>query len=213
VSIQAGGRFVGSETTLAAYIRYAYDIQPAQLIGGPDWIGQTHFDIEGRAGREASKTEIQAMLRALLEDRFKLTVRTERREMSFQELVVNRSDGRLGDRLKSVSSEEECGEAAKTIPNAPVPAGAVIGRVCGSMSAVARIASTGTKSLVIDKTGLGGLWYASIFYNFNPLMPGGSPDLPSFETALQEQLGLRVNRVRGLADVLVVESAQLPADN
>ena len=82
------------------------------------------------------------------------------------------------------------------------------------MSNVASLAAGRLQGIVQDKTGLAGNWRYNIY--FGPDLPdpnSANPDLPSFVTALREQLGLKVERTRGPVDVLVIESAERPTEN
>jgi uncharacterized protein (TIGR03435 family) len=84
------------------------------------------------------------------------------------------------------------------------------------------MASRQFKTFVVDKTGLTGQWWYAVFYGGGepPQIPGldpsqvrVNPDLPSFEGALREQLGLRLERTRGPVPFIVIESAERPTPN
>src|SRR5688572_8540408 len=77
--LQPGGRVTLRNQTLREIIRAAYVVNDNELVGGPDWINNTDFDIEARAAGDIQAETAQAMLRALLADRFALEVRRERR--------------------------------------------------------------------------------------------------------------------------------------
>src|SRR5215471_1765782 len=98
--LRAGGRFTARNVTLRILVRSAYQVQDSQLIGGPAWANSDHFDIVAKADLDPAAgpmvqqpdgpTPIQLMLRALLEERFKLVVHRESRPVSVFELVVAR---------------------------------------------------------------------------------------------------------------------------
>jgi uncharacterized protein (TIGR03435 family) len=98
-----GGRLSAGFVTLRALILRAFDVKTYQLEGGPAWANTTNFTIEARAGGEATPQEFNAMLKALLVERFALRMRTEVREMPLHQLTLARSDGRLGSQLKPTS--------------------------------------------------------------------------------------------------------------
>src|SRR3954469_1886167 len=87
INLQPGGRFIATNVALRALIRFAYQLQDFQMVGGPDWQTDDRFDILAKAENEFVPTPpgtvgpIQLMVRALLEDRFKLVVHQEKREM------------------------------------------------------------------------------------------------------------------------------------
>ena len=206
--------YARNNVTVAALVQFAYNVQDFELIGGPEWARRDLFEIEARAAREMSFEEMRPLVQSLLEDRFKLVIRREQREMRRAELTVARDDGRLGPALRPCAD-----------PNAPVkpmtmPRGAVgFAMRCQPMSSRSHPAVLRYLQMpVVDKTGLAGLWDYQVFFGdpraFTPgADPSVDPNLPSFETALRDQLGLKVDFVRGPVNVLVVESVQQPTEN
>ena len=178
---------------------------------------------------------IQLMLRTLLAERFKLVVHSETRELPIYALVLARSDRRLGPRLRptsidwaAVMAARERGGAA-SLPTAPGgrPACRVsimAGQMSGSgfpLSLLARILSNLEERVVVDRTGLMGNYELDLTWTPNALPPSGpdrgavplppiDPDGPSIFTALQEQLGLRLESQKGPVDVLVIDRAERP---
>jgi uncharacterized protein (TIGR03435 family) len=120
-----GGRFTATNITLRELIRVAYDVQNAQIAGGPSWIGSERFDIEAKAEGDptlaASPRSMLLMVRRLLRERFKLTAHTEMRELQAYALVMDRTDRRMGPELRQ--SQVDCAAvmaAARTQPS-PLP--------------------------------------------------------------------------------------------
>ncbi|HVQ53143.1 MAG TPA: TIGR03435 family protein, partial [Mycobacterium sp.] len=105
---QPGGRFTATNTPLRMLIMVAYELkQDAQLAGGPPDLLTAKYDITARAagsGALAMK-ELPQLLRSLLADRFKLKTHTEARELPLYDLVLARSDGRLGPDMKPSTSD------------------------------------------------------------------------------------------------------------
>lgn len=206
--------------TVAALIAYAYDVQNHQLSGGPAWVRTDRYEVAARAGREVSQTELRAMVTALLADRFKLRVRTETREMPIFELRRARSDGRVGPNLHDCSNPND--KEGISTPEKPFRAptgGTVATSDCANgVQNLATIASRQLETTVVDKAGLTGQWRFDIYYGSEPpRIPGVdlsqekvNPDLPSFEGALREQLGLRLERTRGSVPVVVIDSVERP---
>jgi Protein of unknown function (DUF3738) len=75
--IHPGGRFSVTNETLKQIIVDAYGIESFRVLGGPRWVANDRFDIDGRAGRDVPREQLLAMLRALLADRFRLVTRLE----------------------------------------------------------------------------------------------------------------------------------------
>jgi uncharacterized protein (TIGR03435 family) len=93
-----GGRLTATAVTAGSLLRIAYRIQPYQLVGAPNWISTKRYDIAAKAEGSPPPSQ-QALLRALLKDRFKLAVHNETRELPIFALVLARSDGKLGPQL------------------------------------------------------------------------------------------------------------------
>ena len=115
-----GDHFFADNVTLRRLVLNAYQLQDVQLAGGPGWIASERFDIEAQADASTLRSRLPAMLQGLLAERFKLTVHTEKRELSMYALVLARSDGRLGPKLRKTGCDapapgdraQGCGGAA-----------------------------------------------------------------------------------------------------
>ena len=204
-------------------ILFAYDIQRPYLIGLPGWAENERFDIMARAGAglqsppAASNVE-WLMLRKLLEDRFGLIVHPETREMQVYALV--RRDGQLGPQLRR--SEVDCtspsppanvaGQPRCTSRNGPGFTAAV-GR---PISAFLFFLTGQVQRAVIDRTGLTGTWDIELTFSPDGLAaPAATPQDSgaSLFTALQEQLGLRLEPSTGPVQVLVIDRLDRPTEN
>ena len=193
----------------------ADDLPEYRVIGGPAWSRTDRFDIDARAGRDASVPDIRRMLQSLLEARFRLRTHIEQRETTLYKLVMARSDGRLGPSL--TKSDDDCRRLVQRPPNVPAGAATVTG--CSTFAHFARFASQVMAAPVTDATGLVGEYEHAFYYS-----SGGdglvaatslSPDIeaPSFPAALQEQLGLKLEPTRGPVEVLVIDSVERPTPN
>jgi uncharacterized protein (TIGR03435 family) len=235
MDFRAGGAFVATNETLQQFLRAAYDVDVYRIVGGPDWVSTARFDIQATAGVDLPIERSRQLLRALLVERFKLRSRTERREMPTYDLTVARGNGVPGPRLR-VALPSNCvdrgpmpGRVAQgELPSCGLlPAG--IDRMSGRRVALARLVSqlsSITGRVVTDRTGLTGMfdidleWAPSeaVLAAVAALRPGDGPprvdpDRPSLLTALEEQLGLRLQSTRGMVDVLVIEGAERPVDD
>jgi bla regulator protein blaR1 len=217
-----GGSFSVGNQTLQTLILFAYQIQGFQLVGAPNWIATERFDIVAKAASDVPPTPFGGtppealMLRSLLEDRFRLTVHRETRDMPIYALVVARSDGRLGPRLRRPTSDY-CArqfEAAGKPGAAPPPEGSPVCGINGSnnaltagsfpLSAFASFLAGQARRIVVDRTGLNGVWDFDLKWS-PPDTPNADPDHPSIFTALEEQLGLRLDAATGPVEVLVID--------
>ena len=234
-----GGRFIASSVALRDLVSQAYGFFfDFQIDGGPDWQTSRRFDIEAKAEDPGVGMDgMRPMLKTLLADRFQLKVHTETREMPIYALVVARDDGRLGAKItpstadcsnaeQELAEQLELLQAGQGLPCAimPVPArvaGSMTMRGNGaSMAALARFFTPFTGRMVQDRTGLRGLydWEMTFDRAIRPRARAAQQtgtsvplsDSPSLMTALQEQLGLKLESARGPVEILVIDSAALP---
>ena len=228
-----GGVLEVRNNTLRNMIRNAYQLQNFQIVGGPDWLDADRFDVTAKAPTpNMTVPEFRSMVQALLADRFRLVVHTETRELPIYALVLARSDGRLGPRLaQSPTDCQGLAEAARrgAPPPAPGPNGrppcgtrTMPGRILGgavTMADLARNLANFAGRMTIDKTGLSGPFDLELEYTPDQPPPPGLPanippppvDGASLFTAVQEQLGLKLDSRRGPVDVLVIDAAQRPS--
>lgn len=225
-NLGAGGRLVFENYSLRGLIAAAYDVQEFQVIGGPAWMRTERFDITARASTNAPLPELNLMLRSLLADRFKLDLLREQRELPLY-FLVKASDSRLGPALKP--SSVDCGPSGRGrgAPAPQSPPGPPAG--CRAMitptgvdfegqtiSHLAEVLGMALRETVIDQTGLQGGYNLKLSFappagvGSPPGAPVADPNLPSLFTALEEQLGLKLERQRGAVDVLVIDSVERP---
>jgi uncharacterized protein (TIGR03435 family) len=232
-----GGVVQVGNMTVRDLITWAYQIQGFQLVGGPEWLPTDRFDITARAGRDLPATGFDAvapamlMMRALLVERFGLAVHGETRELPVYALVMAHADGRLGPGLRRSSTDcaalIKAAAASGTQP-APPPPGPDGRPRCGltgrsgaimaggyPLSQFTRFLAPQVQRVVVDRTGLSGDW--DIDLAFTPPQAAGStdasasdPNSTSLFTALQEQLGLKLEPARGPVEVLVIDRVAQP---
>ena len=235
-----GGRFEATNIQLATLISFAYQLQPFELDGGPSWLMDDRWDILAKIDGDpppAPPGTVDAMMiatRALLADRFKLTLRRETREIQVYQLVLV-NDGRLGKELRQstvdcLAIQRAVDEAAKGGPPAPNP-NTPDRLVCGLRISVGRIQFGGrpmtmltdaltaiTQRRVVDRTGLTGGWEFDISFNPPAPQPGieapaPDPNAASLFTVLQEQLGLKLESARLPMPVMVVDRVERPVED
>ena len=235
-----GGRFEATNIQLSTLISFAYQLQPYELDGGPSWMNDDRWDIFAKIDGDpppvipGTVDAISIATRALLADRFKLSLRRETREIQAYQLV-RVSDARLGKGLRPstvdcLAIQRAGDEAAKGGPPAPNP-NTSERLVCGMRISVGRIQFGGrpmtmltdaltaiTQRRVVDRTGLTGNWEFDISFN-PPAPPPGieapppNPDAASLFTVLQEQLGLKLESARLPMPVMVVDRVEPPVED
>ena len=106
---------------LREMVRFAFQVQPQQIEGGPDWSTADRFDIVAKAEGKPTMSQIYAMMRTLLADRFALKIRRETRDMPIYELVMARTDRRPGEKLQPATSECRPVSVPAGMPKPPPP--------------------------------------------------------------------------------------------
>jgi len=225
LGMSPNGRMTATNASLKQLITNAYNLRDFQVTGGPDWLDVDRFDIAATAGHPILPTsggppqELFQMVKALLADRFKLVAHAETKDLPVYHLILARPDGKLGPRMHpaAVDCEAMMGRGAtppQTPPGEMPPCGTRFseGRLNlrgGLMPQIVRTlaGAPGVGRLVMDKTGLAGSFDFDLEFSQDP---GADAAGPSLFTALQEQLGLKLETARGPVEVLVIDSATQP---
>jgi len=234
---EPGGRFNARNVPLRDLVAIGYSIPPLfasyRIVGGPEWIDSARFDVSATAGRDLPPDQVALRVRRLLADRFGVKAHWETREMPVYALVFAQRDRALGPRL--TRSDVDCAAlraAARGGAPPATPQPTEGRRVCtgrtipGTINGAALSMDTLASSLarfagriVQNQTGLtGGFDYELTWTPDQPVeqIPGApaptlDPNGPSLFTAVQEQLGLKLDAQKGAVEVLVVDRADLPS--
>jgi uncharacterized protein (TIGR03435 family) len=233
------GRFTAINVTLRDLILRAYDLHESQLIGGPAWINSERFDVVANTEVPPpdGTRDVMLMLRGLLDQRFALRLRTERRSLPTYSMSLARTDRRLGPQLR-ISTIDCTMNPASPAPNAVSidsqgwpPCGLALVR---SMVGTVRTRVEAKHSAVtmqqfavalqrvvgrpvLDRTSLAGTFDVEYAYSqensTTARAAAGPSDLPDVFTALQEQLGLKLEPGHDAVEVLAIDSVEKPAAN
>ena len=188
------------ELVKAAYAEIPYD----NVVGFPDWAKSERYNITAKppdSVTHATAGQQIAMLRALLSDRYKLTVHTESRVTPVFNLVRARRDGRLGPNLRR--SEEDC-RWPSPLPDDRPCHGSFSSGIEGEMPIALFVEEIRgfVFRVVIDKTALPGSYQLKLTVDLT--------DAPSIFTAMQEQLGLKLEPAKSPVDFLVIDHIERP---
>jgi len=195
------GRFFARNITLGSLIANAFNLRAFQIEGGPGWMNSDRFDIEARLPANTNGRQGGAMLQALLVDRFQLKFHRETRQMPIYALIVGKSGPKMtpardadGTMIRGTGAGQM--EFQKT-----------------SMQSLAQNLAGNMDRLVLDRTGLTGEFNFKL--EWNPDLTAANADLgrPTIFTAVQEQLGLRLESERGPVEILVIDGAARPPAN
>jgi uncharacterized protein (TIGR03435 family) len=231
-------RFTMTNAPVRLLINAAYTLATYQYIGMPNW--PERYDIAAKAPDGVAPDQMPLILQSLLADRFKMVARRETRDSPIYALVAARSDRRLGSRLTKstidcapILARRAAAARARGPGPIPVPQRAPGERPeCGARM-LGRIYSAGNTTMpklaeflagyvgrqVVDRTDLQGEFDLDLEFSPQAWLPPspGAPasldDAASIFTALQEQLGLKLESTRGPVDFLVIDRVEKPTDD
>jgi uncharacterized protein (TIGR03435 family) len=209
-----GGRFEASHVTVKAMVAFAYEVRDFYVSGGPGWAGSDTFDIVAKADASATPAQMRAMLRTLLAERFKLAVRPETKEATVYQLVVAKEG------VKSSGLQE----SSRKIGGIRFLGRGQIEGMGNTLSGLANYLQTLLDQVVVDKTGLTANYDFKLAWSPDESQAGkpgaqagpangADPGGPSIFTALQEQLGLKLEATKGPVETMVIERVEKPTDN
>jgi uncharacterized protein (TIGR03435 family) len=203
----------GRNVTLKRCVRGAYDVPETQILGGPKWLDEDRCYIEAKAAGPAGDHELMIMLQALLAERFKLAIHREQRALPGYALVVAKAG------LKAKPSDPDARSRTSS------SRGSIEAEGC-AMAQLAQRLSEAMHMPVADFTGVPGKFDFKLKWTLDDMQasppPGGDRPVavasdtvsgPSIFTALQEQLGLKLESRKVPAEVLVIDHAEKPSEN
>jgi uncharacterized protein (TIGR03435 family) len=209
-----GGQLTATSLPLRFLIRATYQVQDDQIQGGPEWISTERFDVMAKAEANTPLPQLVPMLKALLRDRFKLVVHSEQRELPMFALVALPGNGRRGPGLRDTAcaaldidlnrpQQQRCanisqGRGRLTLRGMP-------------LSQLLPFLAPVVNRTVVDRTALDGRY--DIDLTWTPELSSTAAEAVSIFTALQEQLGLKLESTKGPVDVLVIDHVERPTEN
>lgn len=222
IRMQSGNRFQAKNCTVRQLIAAAYNLNPRALSGGPAWAEADRYDIVATTSgdRRPAYEEQMAMLARLLTDRFQLTFHREKKNFAIYEITVSKT----GPKLRTAQAQPD--EASNLTSVVYPAAGGGIdhilmpGRNATMPQFAAVLQRAGLDRPVVDSTGLTGRYDFDLDWTpdetqFEGQLPQANPlsGKPSFFTAFQEQLGLKIEATRGPVETLVIDGVRRPSDN
>jgi uncharacterized protein (TIGR03435 family) len=214
--VDSSGRFTTINVDLKTIIQWAYDLPQSRIVGGPSWLGSARWDIEAKADNAldmqkdydsaAARQQKRQMVQALLAERFHLTAHRETRELPIYDLVITK-DGPKFTATKADGSRFDRSNGRIAVE--------------GGDNTVAVLAEQLAETLgrvVVDKTGIEGRYKIAVTWTPDdraapPSSAAADDSGPSIFTALQEQLGLKLESDKGPVEVLAIDNAAMPSEN
>lgn len=199
--------YTAENAALGTLIESAYELRADQIVGLPSWGLSLHFDVKAKiveADPEAIKDMPQEQRRRLLQQvlaqRFHLKTHTETRQMPTYDLVPANS----GVKLQPLPATEASGRSGFSASSREIRL------IHGTIPMFVAALADQLQRTVTDKTGLGGRYSFTLKFANDNAAPDGEAAASLF-TALQEELGLRLQPSRGPVEVLVIDHAEQPA--
>jgi uncharacterized protein (TIGR03435 family) len=221
--VMGKGTLTMTNMRLRALITTAYATRPDRILGLPDWTDRERFDLAARAPANTPDNQLPLMLRSLLVDRFGLVIRPEMRDQPVYALVMVRGDGALGPNLKpstACAASRDVSAAAGTRACGVLTGSdgqrAYITGGARSIDLLARALLSILDRPVVNRTGLAGTYdfhvtFAAASAALSTAAPPSLTDAPSIFSALQEQLGLRLEASTGPIEFFIVERLERPS--
>jgi len=216
-----GGRYTYTNMPVRALVASAFRLPSDRVLGGPGWITTDRYDISATGKENPTADDISAMMLALLRDRFRLEAHREMRDLPVYSLVQARPDKPLGSGLRRSAVDCRDPEQRKKA-YASAPAGAR--EVCGltttaglftgggvDLSTLTVILTSAAGRPVLDRTGLTGGF--DIDLKWSAMLQPDTADAVSIFTAVQEQLGLKLESGTAPLGVIVIDRLERPSDN
>jgi uncharacterized protein (TIGR03435 family) len=197
------GRVTDSNVTIASEIQGAFGIMDFQISGAPGWVMSDKYDIQAITGtsKDLTDQELQPYFQALLADRCHLRYHRETKELPLYSMVPAKGGLKM-------TVHTGAGDGSTHITNG---AGKTVVNATGiSMNGLAGTLGGKLHRVVIDKTGLTDKY--DIKLEWAPETADDSGE-PSLFTALQEQLGLKLESTKGPVEIIVIDSIEKPTDN
>jgi uncharacterized protein (TIGR03435 family) len=214
---RSGNRITMHNTQLAMVIAYAYGIANAswQVTNARLPDGWNFYDIEAIVGNPAvSDDELRQMFQTLLRDRFKLKFHRENKEMTAYDLVVAKG----GPKLKASGPDREIAldglrvEPGNSLSAYGADGGTHLVGKSASMDLLLYSLSGRLRAPVLDRTGLQGPFDYDIVFSRED-NPSDTSGPPALATALQEEMGLRLEKTRRPVGIIVIDHVEKPSAN
>ena len=192
--------------TVLDIIAVAYGVQVRQIVGGPAWLSKDRYDVSGVPDVPGvpDVAQLRGMYQKLLAERFHLALHREMRAMPVYAITVAKSGPHLkvagsGERINTGNSGDGHQRTLK-FTNMP-------------MSEFARNLDIYEDRPVVDQTGLPGHYDFTLSWTYDLSVEGAPGAPPSLFTAIKEQLGLKMDAVKGQAEVVVIDQVERPSEN
>lgn len=191
-------------TNLNDLVAFAYGVDSKQIIGAPAWSDGSLYDIDGVADVDGfpNVKQMREMFQSLLSDRFKLTFHREKRTLSVFAITVAKGGPKL---TKSAS--------AATDPTPFYSGNGTLKVTNNSLADIADVMKFFVERPVVDQTGIAGRFDFTLKWEPNETQNSDPNAPPGLFTAIEEQLGLKLEATKAPVDVIVIDHVERPSAN
>jgi uncharacterized protein (TIGR03435 family) len=214
IGVNRSGTITTLNTTLLYLVKFAYGVHPKQVVGAPAWIDADKFDITAKPDIPGSPTfeQIQSILQKLLAERFGLVFHKEKRELSAYTITVAKG----GEKIKK---DEDTPEPSPSFGGPP--SGFVVRNATMAEFTSFFLVEQFIDQPVVDQTGFGETRYSFIL-KFTPdpgIVPDAQPPAPDADAppdifaAMEQQLGLHIQKTKAQVAVMVIDKVSKPSEN
>lgn len=207
INYPIGDRFSAANITLLALMQWAYNMPEKQILNGPSWLSSMRFDIQANSDLTDQAKHLTSqqdrdikrqMLQALFADRFHLKLHQETRTLPAYDLVLAKG----GSKLQPSQSNGKSVSVGRTYFHGE---GLTTYLIAEQLSHIAG-------RVVVDKTNLSGRYDPKLQWTSDDA-PTTDSSAPSFFTAVQEQLGLKLEPAKEPVPILIIDHVDLPTPN
>jgi uncharacterized protein (TIGR03435 family) len=216
----SGRRLTATNLSLQMLLAAVYGVEDRQVAGGPDWVRTDRFNIAANApedfaddgdrvsafGQQVPR-KMMLMLQTLLADRFHVQLHREMKESTTYDLVIARGGPKLHD-----TKDGDQAPSLRLRQGPHDPGALLLDARRASIQLLAERLNRTLHAPVADRTGIAGEFDFQVEF-YSPSIIGNSDAVPSIFTALQEQLGLRLEAKKGSVEAVVVDHAEKPSGN
>lgn len=211
-----GRSFSTLNTTLSNLITFAYGIHARQVIGAPEWVDKDKFDLSAKPDGEGQPNDAQwkLMVQKLIAERFKLTFHKDKKELSVYALTVAKTGPKM----------TPSGGDPNGLPGLGFRGLGLFSAINATMSDFAQLMQGAVLDRpVVDQTGIKGRWDFTLNWTPDefqfagmgakpPAPPADAPN-PDLFTAIQQQVGLKLDSTKAVTEVFVVDHVDKPSEN
>jgi uncharacterized protein (TIGR03435 family) len=213
MEIEPGGRFTATDVSLRSLLKKAYGIRDFQIQNPPAWFDSQRYDVYAKPMGSAGEQQVERMLQSLLADRFQLKFHREPKDFQVYVLTLAKN----GPKLKQAAAEENVQGGVRLRG-----VGSLTGIHASTLQlaeALSGIVLNGRHILdrpVLDQTALSGSYDFSLQWTPDPTPSEDAPPIPtspSIFTAVQEQLGLKLETRKAPVDLFIIDHVERASEN